>query len=199
MRVKSEEKRQAILEIAKNSFTQQGFEQTSMSHIAKELGGSKATLYNYFSSKEEIFCAVMKSSATEQIAQSFLSLDPNREIRTSLLEFGYNFLSSVLTPDAMAIYRMAIHEADRSSIGRHFYENGPKCGWTHLSDYIDSQVKKGTLKACDTWIAAMQFKALLSAEHIEPFALGAIEKPKPAELKATALRAVDTFLTLYSA
>src|SRR5690606_1855257 len=116
-----------------------------------------------------------------------------------LLEFGYNFLSSVLTPDAMAIYRMAIHEADRSSIGRHFYENGPKCGWIHLSDYIDSQVKKGTLKACDTWIAAMQFKALLSAEHIEPFALGAIEKPKPAELKATTLRAVDTFLTLYSA
>ncbi len=61
MRVKSEEKRQAILEIAKDSFTKQGFEQTSMSHIAKMLGGSKATLYNYFSSKEEIFTAVMES------------------------------------------------------------------------------------------------------------------------------------------
>ncbi|QSA19850.1 TetR/AcrR family transcriptional regulator, partial [Vibrio furnissii] len=115
MRVKSEEKRQAILEIAKNSFTQQGFEQTSMSYIAKELGGSKATLYNYFSSKEAIFIAVMKSSASEQIAQSFLALDPKRDMQTSLLEFGYNFLSSVMTPDAMAIYRMAIHEADRSS------------------------------------------------------------------------------------
>ncbi len=91
MRVKSEEKRQAILEIAKDSFTKQGFEQTSMSHIAKMLGGSKATLYNYFSSKEEIFTAVMESSATEQIALSFLSLDHNRELKPALLEFGYNF------------------------------------------------------------------------------------------------------------
>lgn len=198
MRVKSEEKRQAILEIAKDSFKKQGFEQTSMSYIAKELGGSKATLYNYFSSKEEIFVAVMECSATEQIANSFLSLDPNRDIRTSLLEFGYNFLSSVLTPDAMAIYRMAMHEADRSEIGRHFYENGPKRGWNRLSQYIDGQIKQGKLKDCDTWVAAMLFKAMLSAEHVEPFALGAIDTPKPAELKATTQRAVDTFLTLYS-
>lgn len=41
MRVKSEEKRQAILEIAKDSFKKQGFEQTSMSYIAKELGDPK--------------------------------------------------------------------------------------------------------------------------------------------------------------
>lgn len=185
MRVKSEEKRQAILEIAKDSFTKQGFEQTSMSHIAKMLGGSKATLYNYFSSKEEIFTAVMESSATEQIALSFLSLDHNRELKPALLEFGYNFLNSVLTQDAMSIYRMAIHEADRSAIGRHFYENGPKRGWARLSRYITCQIECGSLKECDPWIAAMHFKALLSAQYFEPFSLGAIEKPTSSELKAT--------------
>ncbi|QIL84496.1 TetR/AcrR family transcriptional regulator [Vibrio sp. HDW18] len=199
MRVKSEEKRQAILEIAKDSFTQQGFEQTSMSHIAKMLGGSKATLYNYFSSKEEIFAAVMESSATEQIALSFLSLDQDREIKTALLEFGYNFLNSVLTPEAMAIYRMAIHEAERSEIGRHYYENGPKRGWTRLSRYIDGQIASGALKACDPWIAAMHFKALLSAQYFEPYALKAVAKPTPSELKSTTQCAVDAFLCLYAA
>ena len=39
-----------------------------MSEIAKQVGGSKATLYNYFKSKEEIFAAVMESSATRDIA-----------------------------------------------------------------------------------------------------------------------------------
>jgi len=199
MRVKSEEKRQAILEIAKNSFTQQGFEQTSMSHIAKMLGGSKATLYNYFSSKEEIFAAVMESSATEQIALSFLSLDQDREIKTALLEFGYNFLNSVLTPEAMAIYRMAIHEAERSEIGRHYYENGPKRGWTRLSHYIESQIESGALKVCDPWIAAMHFKALLSAQYFEPYALKALAKPTSSELKSATLCAVDAFLCLYAA
>ncbi|MCG3743641.1 TetR/AcrR family transcriptional regulator [Vibrio cincinnatiensis] len=198
MRVKSEEKRQAILEVAKDSFTQQGFEQTSMSHIAKMLGGSKATLYNYFSSKEEIFSAVMASSATEQIANAFLSLDKNRDIATSLEEFGANFLNSILGVEAMAIYRMAIHEAERSSVGRHFYEQGPKKGWTHVSEYIAAQIDKGMLKPCDPWVAAMQFKALLSAEYVEPFALGAIDKPTQAQINTTVHRAVTIFLTLYS-
>ncbi len=197
MRVKSDEKRQAILDIAKEAFSQQGVSATSMSHIAKQLGGSKATLYNYFNSKEEIFAAVMESSATEQISNSFLSLDVNRCVKTSLLEFGYNFLDSILTPDAIAVYRMAVSEADRSEIGRHFYNNGPKKGWTHLSEYIALQIEKGQLRECDSWIAAMQFKALLSAEYVEQYAFAAIDKPSQDQVKSTVEEAVNTFMTLY--
>lgn len=54
----------------------------------------------------------------------------------------------------MAIYRMAIHEADRSEIGRHYYENGSKRGWIRLSRYIACQ------NECDPWVAAMHFKCL---------------------------------------
>lgn len=93
----------------------------------------------------------------------------------------------------MSIYRMAIHEADRSAIGRHFYENGPKRGWARLSRYITCQIECGSLKECDPWIAAMHFKALLSAQYFEPFSLGAIEKPTSSELKATTQRAVEAF------
>ncbi len=197
MRVKSDEKRQAILDIAKEAFSQQGVSATSMSHIAKQLGGSKATLYNYFNSKEEIFAAVMESSATEQISNAFLSLDVNRCVRTSLLEFGYNFLDSILTPDAIAIYRMAVSEADRSEIGRHFYNNGPKKGWTHLSEYIALQIAKGQLRDCNSWIAAMHFKALLSGEYVEQYAFAAIEKPSQEQIKKTVEQAVNAFMTLY--
>lgn len=197
MRVKSDEKRQAIIDIAKECFSQQGVSGTSMSHLAKKLGGSKATLYNYFSSKEDIFSAVMESSATEQISSTFIALDPNRDVRTSLLEFGYNFLDSLLTPDAISIYRMAITEADRSDIGRHFYNSGPKKGWTLLSEYMDKQINKGTLKQCDAWIAAMQFKALLSAEYVEQYAFAAIDKPSQQQIKTTVEQAVHAFMSLY--
>lgn len=197
MRVKSEEKRQAILDIAKDSFTQQGFEQTSMSYIAKQLGGSKATLYNYFNSKEEIFAAVMESSATEQIENAFVSLDHQDDMHVALPEFGYNFLQSVLKPDIMAIYRMAINEAERSSIGRHFYENGPKKGWIHLSSYLQHQMERGTLRQADPWYAAMQLKGLLTAEHFEPYALRAIEMPTDKQIRETVDKAVEAFLCLY--
>ncbi|WP_165311777.1 TetR/AcrR family transcriptional regulator [Vibrio ziniensis] len=197
MRVKSDEKRQAILDIAKECFSQQGVSGTSMSQLAKELGGSKATLYNYFSSKEEIFAEVMQSSATEQISNSFLSLDVNRDVRTSLLEFGYNFLDSILTPDAISIYRMAVAEADRTDIGRHFYNNGPKKGWKHLSEYIEKQIAKGELSQCNSWIAAMHFKALLSSEYVEQYAFAAIDKPSQQQIKSTVEQAVNAFMKLY--
>lgn len=197
MRVKSDEKRQAIIDIAKECFSQQGVSGTSMSQLAKQVGGSKATLYNYFSSKEEIFAEVMQSSATEQISNSFLSLDVNRDVRTSLLEFGYNFLDSILTPDAISIYRMAVAEADRSDIGRHFYNNGPKKGWKHLSEYIEKQSLKGELSQCNPWIAAMQFKALLSSEYVEQYAFAAIDKPSQQQIKTTVEQAVNAFMKLY--
>lgn len=197
MRVKSDEKRQAILDIAKESFTKQGFEQTSMSHISKQLGGSKATLYNYFCSKEEIFSAVMEQCAASQISNSFLALEQNSDIRSALLEFGYNFLKSVLRPEVMAIYRMAIHDAERSDIGKHFYENGPKRGWTRMKNYLSLQTERGVLLPCDPWVAAMQFKALLYSEYHEPYALGAIEQPSSEQLRLSTERAVTAFLCLY--
>ena len=55
-------RRQAILDIARESFVTDGFAATSMSAIAAKLGGSKGTLYNYFRSKEELFEAIMQEA-----------------------------------------------------------------------------------------------------------------------------------------
>ena len=70
MRVKTEERRQAIIEVAREAFTAQGFENTSMAEIASRVGGSKATLYNYFSSKEELFAAVIDEFGGTSVASA---------------------------------------------------------------------------------------------------------------------------------
>ena len=59
MRVRTEEKRQEIVRIAAELFEQLGYERTSMSAIAASVGGSKATLYGYFASKEDLLRAVL--------------------------------------------------------------------------------------------------------------------------------------------
>ena len=41
------------------AFLAEGYAETSMSSVAAKVGGSKATLYNYFKSKEELFAAFM--------------------------------------------------------------------------------------------------------------------------------------------
>jgi AcrR family transcriptional regulator len=59
---KSDSKRQAILEIAYRLFRAQGFDGTSMADITSQVGGSKATLYSHFPSKEELFVECMMAA-----------------------------------------------------------------------------------------------------------------------------------------
>ena len=59
MRVKTDDKRRAILAAALELFREIGYERASMSKISEKIGGSKSTLYNYFKSKEELFSAAM--------------------------------------------------------------------------------------------------------------------------------------------
>ena len=63
-------RRKAILDIARDIFLSQGYAATSMSQVAARLGGSKGTLYNYFSSKEELFSAMV----VEDCESEFLAM-----------------------------------------------------------------------------------------------------------------------------
>ena len=69
MRVRTEEKRREIVRIARDLFHEHGFERTSMSMISEAVGGSKATLYGYFASKEQLLAATLIYDVTEQAEQ----------------------------------------------------------------------------------------------------------------------------------
>jgi AcrR family transcriptional regulator len=60
MQVLKDEIRDRIEESARLLFLKNGFEGVSMREIAKHAGESKSDLYNYFSSKEEIFDSLVK-------------------------------------------------------------------------------------------------------------------------------------------
>jgi len=55
--------RERIMEKAATLFARYGFKKTSMAEIAGEVGLGKATLYEYFRSKEELFAAIIKREA----------------------------------------------------------------------------------------------------------------------------------------
>ena len=73
MRAKSETRRQAILDAAAQVFQETGFERTTMAAICERLGYSKATLYNYFPSKETLFSAVVFEATEAEFQAEYLS------------------------------------------------------------------------------------------------------------------------------
>ena len=89
MKTKTESKRQAILKAAAEVFREVGFERASMSEIRARIGGSKATLYNYFPSKEKLFFEVMYQAKELELGAITAALNPDTDdLKQELLHFG---------------------------------------------------------------------------------------------------------------
>ena len=83
MRAKSETRRQAILDAAAQVFQETGFERTTMAAICERLGYSKATLYNYFPSKEALFLEVMFQASEADFQNTMLALQTRGDADTA--------------------------------------------------------------------------------------------------------------------
>lgn len=196
---KSDEKRQLILDKAYRLFSSKGFDRTSMSEVTAEVGGSKATIYNYFTSKEELFVECMYSLIENYLEGIFFPLrDPKESVSGALSKVGENALRMICDPQMVASRRLMIAEAGRLGIGKLWHEKiSLRLG--ELADYLDSYMKAGKLRKADPKLAAMQLRSLLEAEVSEPLLLQALDTtPSDRMLKKTAARAVDTFLRAYA-
>src|ERR1700751_5239834 len=103
MRTRTDERRQAIVAAAWEVFRQNGFERTTMSDISERLGGSKATLYGYFQSKEQLFAAALEKEIGDRAEKSFSRLAGPEALGERLHNFATVYLASRLSADSMAI------------------------------------------------------------------------------------------------
>jgi AcrR family transcriptional regulator len=169
MKVRTEARRQAIIAAAAGLFQEAGYDGASMNELAKRLGGSKATLYGYFPSKEELFGAVVRTVATNHLFDATRELTSDIVGRTALemalIHFGERMLYALTNEkSATDVYRMVVAEAGRSDVGRLFYEAGPSESITILASVLEGAMARGEIRRADTRVAAMQYTALVKAE-----------------------------------
>jgi AcrR family transcriptional regulator len=81
MRVKTETRRNAIIEAATHVFLEHGFEKTIMSDIATQPGLSKATICRYFSTREDLFLETMNALGETLFAKTYAELLTGSDIR----------------------------------------------------------------------------------------------------------------------
>lgn len=62
------EKKAALIDAAEKLFIENGFDNTPIDEAAREAGLTKRTLYQYFLSKEDLFCAVTFKGAKKLLA-----------------------------------------------------------------------------------------------------------------------------------
>ena len=165
---RKDERRAAIVDIAHAAFLADGYAATSMSTIAARVGGSKATLYNYFSSKEELFAAVVSRKCGQIETLLYDAQVEGGDFRPAKQNFGERFIALVLQEDSVATYRMVMAESARfPELGRTFYDTGMKQGRARLAEYFEQAIADGVLRQCDSALMANYFFDLcMSGIHI---------------------------------
>lgn len=190
----------AIIEIAQQTFVENGYAGTSMSAIAARVGGSKGTLYNHFKSKEELFVAVVERKC--QQIQSLLNeaeIEGGGELRAALTKFGERFLALVLNGESVATYRLVTGECVRfPELGRAFYSSGVQENQRKLAEFFEHAKQLAQLRNdTDASVAAEQFIDLcLSGIHRRRL-WNVTQRASTEEIRRNVANAVSTFMRAY--
>ena len=192
------ERRAAIVQLAMRSFLENGYEATTMSAIAKAMGGSKGMLWSYFNSKEELLAAVIDGAAAA--FQSFMAavLDTDQDIRTVLTQFCETFIERISRSEAIALQRLVVGQVDRfPEIGRVFFEHAPAINHATLTAFFSRQMDAGVIRRDDPSEAARMLLDLCTGGYHDLVLYG-VETQNTAIERREAARVVEQFLRCYS-
>ena len=188
MKVRTEARREAIINEATDLFCELGFERTSM-----------RTLYGYFASKEVLFEAVIQQIGDSHLDSALKDLLDSEQfqIEDALFRFGMAMTILINDPKALAVYRMVIAESGRSEIGKKFYKIGPQRVIDALNEFITHALEKGILRGCEPSVAARHFLFLIKSESEHH--LFECDPPdlKEEEIRDMVIRATDVFMAAY--
>jgi AcrR family transcriptional regulator len=191
-------RREAILSVASEVFSAEGYAAASMSHIASRLGGSKGTLYNYFKSKEELFTAHVQHQCECKVGEAFappLVGDNPVEILAGLAE---RVLGAILSDEATTFYSLIVSEAQRNpAIGQAFYDSGPRKGVQRVAEYLARAQADGQMLVDDCLLAAEEFLSLVHGGLHWKRVLNVVPSPTPAQIHTQARRAAEIFVRAY--
>ena len=154
-------KRRQIIAGAAAVFSEAGYEGASMSRIALRAGVSKGTLYNYFTSKSDLFCAYVERETRRKIAWILESADEERDIGEALRQIAERLTRTLLSPSAQTMYRILVAEAPKfPDLARIYYEAGQGRGSAEMARWLERQSADGRLRIDDPQLAAEQFVSL---------------------------------------
>jgi AcrR family transcriptional regulator len=198
MRVRTASKRDQIIEVAAKAFMETGYERTSMAEIAAGVGGSKATLYGYFPSKEELFVAVAERLGEGHMQEALAEISKvTAQIDRQLQLFGEKFLAFISTPQSIAIQRVLTSESAHSNVGQLFYQSGPKIAVETIAEFMQTAMDRKLLGKADPMVATLHLLNLLQAEVMPLALLGMPVRITKQRLQGVVKRAVDVFIAAY--
>jgi AcrR family transcriptional regulator len=125
----TDEKRERILKVAERLFASQGYANTTMAQIVRELGVSKPFVYYYFRNKQEVFETLSWRPAVDCFTSMDFAADDVRPAHTKVTEGLERLIRATINhyPAAFFPYRepqvyRPEYLAAQKKLANHFYE-----------------------------------------------------------------------------
>jgi len=196
-RSKPKPKEQEVLDVATDYFLAHGYQGASINAMARSSGISKESIYRYFSSKKQLFEAVICRELAEYQAgvRSALSAEKTMDLREALINIAETVLEVATTDRTLALRRLIFDEARRSpDVGQHYYKIGPEYAFAAVEEIFRSHQSESDF---DPAILSRHFLALVAWRPIleRECALG--PAPTRAQIRARVEPTVRDFMKAF--
>src|SRR4029077_16775963 len=120
-KVRSAERRDAILSAALDEFSARGFAPARLDDVARRAGVAKGTIYLYFRDKEALFQELIRSMLTPVVGTVEKLGEADLPMRLPSAQFGELFVREIFGPRRRDVIRLMISEGRRFPKLAEFY------------------------------------------------------------------------------
>jgi AcrR family transcriptional regulator len=162
-RLTAEQRKKSILATAKQLFAKNGFYGVSIDEIVHNEGVSPAVLYKHFTSKEQLYNAVMEELSGQREDYVKIVVNEDNGFVNMLKSMTLIFTNSILKqPDLL---KMELHNllggSDQNKTNSDFFNNRWKSFYDFIEDHITSEQKEGNLENVNPKAACIMFQGMI--------------------------------------
>ncbi len=191
--------RSRIIDATFHVLMEHGYGGASTREIARRARVSKRELYALFNSKDGILAAMIASRAGRMCEPlTFPAVGDRAGLTRVLTLFGVSFLTEASSPAVIALFRLAIAEAERApGLARRLHEDGRGPIFASLVDFLARAAASGLIAGAKPDAMAGRFFALLWGDLQISLLLRLVEPLQPDQIAGRAKSAVAALLSLY--
>ncbi len=165
----NQEKREAILKAAIEEFYTKGYEGSSMDTVSKEANVSKATVYNHFKNKEELFLA-LAGIVMIRFEETFnYAYDMDKSIENQLQEIAYKELEFLNNEENIKLIQiMTIVMIQKNEIGLKLLEDAKDACMDMTASWFEAAKSEGKLEFESALFVSKQFIGMIKSFAFYP-------------------------------
>ena len=164
---RGEERRALLFEVATDLFLKFGYDNVSLDQIVEHAGGSKASIYKYFGSKQGLFLAIYQDRSDKFIRQIELAVQEQEiDLHDRLYQLLFDLYHIVTDPKSAGLWRLIIQISQNDpQLAQQLYNLGPDQAHGIFAKFLSEAHQKQEIYCPEPKQSAIYFFGFLHDWH----------------------------------